>query len=494
MNPVFASIFFVFALSQNVSAWNALGHRPAWLPDPWSAAVEIGRQIQNSVQEMKPFSLGSAWVPLIRVGHDYIEQMTQRRQRIKELRQEIHRLRQIGKASEALEAEEELLRLIELGTLPEKLQKAGAWKLGTGLTDAAPGELSLPAPGAKYEVPGVRWVPAVGALSAQPESSSASAGQSLSDSWTPWRLSERISRSRKPVRNSTHGSMTLRLSLSHEAKTHTHDSDKSGVTDFYDLKNEFYAKRLTAKERGGFLVENMVAVSDRQGLWFHEDARNHAWVGYPTRVRSRYEAESILGRAKTEFERRAHVLQKACNRLGLTCNQYRVRHQNSGWGDPFFTFHVTILLKEEIRETLVSLRSLSLGEELESWLSQALMEFDQMPVAPVRQREEHPQERQAARMHIQDFCDRCQMFGRLCSLSMEPSSSPKHPRGAVVKGLPQDITTEQLREIVENYGEVSRIYLPPENPGFSSRIAFVTFRDLRFALQRFHRLRETGSL
>ncbi|MBH1988667.1 MAG: hypothetical protein I8H72_01365, partial [Myxococcaceae bacterium] len=145
MNQIFVSIFFVFALSPNLFAWNLLGYRPAWLQDAWSEVARMGQQIRDSVREVKPLSLGSAWVPLTRIGDDYIAQMIQRDKRMKELRQKMHRLRQIDKASEASAAEEELLRLIELGALPEKRSKTGALKIGLELRDATPGELSLPA-------------------------------------------------------------------------------------------------------------------------------------------------------------------------------------------------------------------------------------------------------------------------------------------------------------------------------------------------------------
>ncbi|MBH1988984.1 MAG: DUF1566 domain-containing protein [Myxococcaceae bacterium] len=170
MNLIFASIFFVLALSPNLLAWNLLGRRPVWLQDARTEAMRIGQQIRDSVQEVKPLLLSSAWVPLTRIGDDYIEQMAQRRKRMKELRQEIQRLSQIGKSSEALAAEEELLRLIELGALPEKLQKTGAWKARLDLTQPAVGELFSPAAKGPHSVPNLHLVPGMSEPSAPSKS------------------------------------------------------------------------------------------------------------------------------------------------------------------------------------------------------------------------------------------------------------------------------------------------------------------------------------
>ncbi|MBH1989052.1 MAG: DUF1566 domain-containing protein [Myxococcaceae bacterium] len=195
MNPIFVSIFFVFALSPNLLAWNLFGHRPAWLQDARSEMARMGQQIRDSVRELKLFSLGSAWVPLTRIGDDYIAQMSQRNNRIKELRREIHRLRQIGKACEA--AEEELLRLIELGTLPEKRQER-ALEMGLDLTDAAPGELSLPVSGEKHSVPGICFIPGAGDPSPQSEPFAGDVGQDLSDPWAPGETNEPFFKRKKP--------------------------------------------------------------------------------------------------------------------------------------------------------------------------------------------------------------------------------------------------------------------------------------------------------
>ncbi|MBH1988412.1 MAG: DUF1566 domain-containing protein [Myxococcaceae bacterium] len=203
MNQIFVSIFFVFALSPNLFAWNLLGHRPAWLQDAYSEVARMGRQIRDSVREVKPLSLGSAWVPLTRIGDDYIAQMIQRDQRMKELRQKMHRLRQIDKASEASAAEEELLRLIELGDLPEKHSKAGALKIGLELRDAVPGELSLPASKAKDSVPGLRLVPA-GGPPPQPNPLPINVRHHLPDPGIPWEMSERVFKNKTLVPNATY--------------------------------------------------------------------------------------------------------------------------------------------------------------------------------------------------------------------------------------------------------------------------------------------------
>ncbi|MBH1989121.1 MAG: DUF1566 domain-containing protein [Myxococcaceae bacterium] len=167
IRPISTSIVLVFALSTDLLAW---------LKDPRSEVARISRQIRDSVREVKPFSLGSSSVPLIRTNNNYIEQMSQRLKRIQELRLEIHRLHQIGKMSEALEAEEELLRLIELGALPEKLQRTEAWKIGLGLSEM-PGELFLPTSGKKYGVPELRLLPGTDAPSVEPNPSPADVGQ-----------------------------------------------------------------------------------------------------------------------------------------------------------------------------------------------------------------------------------------------------------------------------------------------------------------------------
>ncbi|MBH2006908.1 MAG: hypothetical protein I8H75_06210, partial [Myxococcaceae bacterium] len=203
MNQIFVSIFFVFALSPNLFAWNLLGYRPAWLQDAYSEVARMGRQIRDSVREVKPLSLGSAWVPLTRIGDDYIAQMIQRDQRMKELRQKMHRLRQIDKASEASAAEEELLRLIELGALPEKRSKTGALKIGLELRDATPGELSLPASQAKDSVPGLRLVPA-GGPPPQPEPLPTGVRNDLPNPWIPWGISERVFKNKTLVSNATY--------------------------------------------------------------------------------------------------------------------------------------------------------------------------------------------------------------------------------------------------------------------------------------------------
>ncbi|MBH2005848.1 MAG: DUF1566 domain-containing protein [Myxococcaceae bacterium] len=212
MNQVFVSIFFIFALSPNLFSWNLLGHRPAWLQDAWSEVARIGQQIQDSIREVKPLSLGSAWAPLTRVGGDYIAQMTQRHRRIQELRQKIHRLRQIDKASEASAAEEELLRLIELGDLPERHSKAGALKIGLELLDAVPGELSLPASKAKDSVPGLRLVPGAGGPPPQPNPLPADVRNDLPDPGIPWGISGRVFRN-KTLINSTIALLSLKCQL-----------------------------------------------------------------------------------------------------------------------------------------------------------------------------------------------------------------------------------------------------------------------------------------
>ncbi|MBH1988418.1 MAG: DUF1566 domain-containing protein [Myxococcaceae bacterium] len=204
MNFVFAFIFLIFAWSPTILAWNLLGYRPAWLQDAWSEVARMGQQIRDSVREVKPLSLGSAWVPLTRIGDDYIAQMIQRDQRIQELRQKIHRLRQIDKASEASAAEEELLRLIELGALPEKRSKAGALKIGLELKDTTPGELSLPASKAKDSVPGLRLVPGTGGPPPQPNPLPADVRNDLPDPGIPWGISGRVFRNKTLVPNGTY--------------------------------------------------------------------------------------------------------------------------------------------------------------------------------------------------------------------------------------------------------------------------------------------------
>ncbi|MBH1989387.1 MAG: DUF1566 domain-containing protein [Myxococcaceae bacterium] len=203
MNLVFASIFLISVWPQNLLAWNLFGHRLAWLQDTYSEAARIGRQIRDSVREVKPLSLGSAWAPLIRLGDNYIAQMTQRSQRIKELRQEIHKLRQVGKAVESSEAEEELLRLIELDALPEKSQNPEGGQLGLGLSDLVPGELS-PVSGLKVSVPRCHRIPGASGASAQPEPLPAGVRNDLPDSGIPLGISKRVFKNKTLVQNAAY--------------------------------------------------------------------------------------------------------------------------------------------------------------------------------------------------------------------------------------------------------------------------------------------------
>ena len=295
--------------------------------------------------------------------------------------------------------------------------------------------------------------------------------------------------------------MKLNLSLSHKAKIDMHDSDKyAGLNYFYNIENTFHVKLLKAEERGTFSISDIVAISDRHDCWWRssEDYPEPHWYGHGKKV-SRDGAESLVADAKANFERNSLLLQRACEQLGLTCNQYSVRRQNYGLGEPFTTLRLTILINREIHETLARLCSHIPNGELKRWLLQALTEFSQEVTGPVRrQAAEQPRRRgnvssapitRAGRQtdpHIQDFCDDCQKRGRLCSLRMERSNSAKHSQDVVIKGLPLDITGEQLREIFENYGTISRSYLPPLKPEFSSRIAFITFQNPVSALQKFN--------
>ncbi|MBH1989124.1 MAG: DUF1566 domain-containing protein [Myxococcaceae bacterium] len=215
MNQVFAPIFFIFVLSPNLLAWSLLQHCPTWLQDAESEIAGIGIRIRDSIRAVEPFSLGSAWVPLIRMGNNYVEQMSQRLKRMQELRFEIHRLRQIGKISEALEAEEELLRLIELGALPEKLQSTEAWKIGLGLSEM-PGELFLPTSGEKYQAPGLYLVPGAIEPAVQPESSATSGEQTLPRASSP---NEPVHSQASQVNQRVHATGVSSQVITHVART-----------------------------------------------------------------------------------------------------------------------------------------------------------------------------------------------------------------------------------------------------------------------------------
>jgi len=99
---------------------------------------------------------------------------------------------------------------------------------------------------------------------------------------------------------------------------------------------------------------------------------------------------------------------------------------------------------------------------------------------------QNPDPEKLKKPHMQELCGKCQKLGRLCTLSMEPSKSREHPDDVVVKGLPLDITEEQLIIIFRPYGAILRAYIPPPRPGFSNRIAFITFQNPKAALQKFN--------
>ncbi|MBH1989339.1 MAG: FYVE zinc finger domain-containing protein [Myxococcaceae bacterium] len=172
MNRIFSVVLLVSVSSTNLMAWGLVRERPVWLHDALAETARIGQQIRESLREVKFFSLGSALTPLGRIGANYHEQINERYKRINALRREALSKRQQGKASEALEAEEELLELIELGALPEGLQQEEASQLNLDVMEAAPGKLFLFGDGREHLVPGVRLAPGQSASSSSSPTSS----------------------------------------------------------------------------------------------------------------------------------------------------------------------------------------------------------------------------------------------------------------------------------------------------------------------------------
>lgn len=64
------------------------------------------------------------------------------------------------------------------------------------------------------------------------------------------------------------------------------------------------------------------------------------------------------------------------------------------------------------------------------------------------------------------------------------------PSKVVVFGLPHDITQEELRAQIEEFGEVAKIDLPKAQPHFVTRFAFVTFVNIHSAASLLHGERE----
>ncbi|OGT21160.1 MAG: hypothetical protein A3C55_05775 [Gammaproteobacteria bacterium RIFCSPHIGHO2_02_FULL_42_13] len=111
-------------------------------------------------------------------------------------------------------------------------------------------------------------------------------------------------------------------------------------------------------------------------------------------------------------------------------------------------------------------------------------------VLPYKQRppQQRADDKKSSAPHLEALCGKCQELGRSCTLFMQHSKSTAHPNDMMIKGLPPDITETKLTQIFRPYGSILRVYLPPPNPQFSHRIAFITFQNPAAALRKFNAL------
>lgn len=287
--------------------------------------------------------------------------------------------------------------------------------------------------------------------------------------------------------------MKLHLLLSHKAKIIEHDSDKWPTTYYYEVENKFNSKLLVEANQSQASIYPLLRIkSDKQAGWTLPKEGYSCGRSYVNHVFIST-ANSWVAVARSNFDKNSLLFQQVCEQIGLHWVQRESRDK----------IILTTLISNNVLAVLVNLCSHLPNSQLLSWLLKMKIEFERKFSAssghmtrtefiPSYQQHQVRYRQQGGstehrRQHIQDFCDVCHRLGRLCTIKMEQSKSERHPKDIVIKGLPQDITEQQLRDMVKIYGDIERVYLPPSNPEFTSRIAFITFKDPVAALQHFNR-------
>ncbi|WOK99167.1 heterogeneous nuclear ribonucleoprotein R [Canna indica] len=63
------------------------------------------------------------------------------------------------------------------------------------------------------------------------------------------------------------------------------------------------------------------------------------------------------------------------------------------------------------------------------------------------------------------------------------ASASSQVKAIYVKNLPMDVTQEQLKNLFEHHGDVTKVVLPPAKPGHEKRFGFVHFRERSMAMK-----------
>lgn len=262
----------------------------------------------------------------------------------------------------------------------------------------------------------------------------------------------------------------LNLSFNQKLTTITHESEKEsrGTSYFYGATNTFQARLLAREGRASSIYHLFHVTFDQSESWTSVRAGP-----LPLYHVSQETAESLFENSKTNFQKITRSFQRACEQNRLIPIQ-SVK-ETTGYRN-YTETQLCTLIRGDIDQTLTRMCENTKGE-LQDWFNsvKASLRLADLKVERIHNGQ-----------HIQDFCNRCLFLGRQCTIRMEPSNSPNHPNDVVMKGLPANISDEQLRQIANVYGTVVKSHLMPENPMFYDRMAFVTFRDRLSALQKFN--------
>ena len=246
------------------------------------------------------------------------------------------------------------------------------------------------------------------------------------------------------------------MTLSFKVKKNTHDSDKFGTSYHYDIENGFHVKALYMNEQ-----IDIHTSSSKQEFWASDE--------HPVRRNERdlRDAESAIEYARREYDRINHILMESCRRTNINFNQHKMEYRNFY---DFTVFYTVVLLSEEDLDCLYPNTP---GGELNIWISQTIVKLQNLNIREVKHR----------KFHVQDFCHKCQFFGRLCTLTMERSRSSKD---IVVRGIPLNMNEMKMRDVFSIYGYIMGIHQLPIRQGYRTKIAFITFLDPELALSKFN--------